>query len=377
MPAGFSSSSGSSSNGSGGSPGTPTLLSELRALLDTTPAQQADQEARLLQALCSCDCHPPGVLLSSCVLGGYLWQVSLVGAPYRRPCQQPVGNPPPAATAAGEAPGCDRERQRQQLAVSIICRPAWAVNLDSSSSSSTAGTPCAGASVLACVEGLTAALGCGCAAAGLAESGLQAEAATAAGQSGPHLGSTCGVCRSLRSIAVSKAAAAADRHLPGGAARSGSSDGSRSTWPCAHDVLVGVNVTAAPSAALLQAVQGLTAAKAPAEAFTAVQLCWSHTTGAAYGLVPLDVSGISAASSNLVTGWAPSNGELLPAGAVHPAAAAAAGPADPAAAGAAAGAVGGAEPDSSLAVGWQPELWSRLAYTGELHWLCRLRLLSD
>lgn len=77
-----------------------------------------------------------------------------------------------------------------------------------------------------------------------------------------------------------------------------------------------------------------------------------------------------------MTGWACS-GELLPAGAVHPAVPAAAEQADPAAAGAAAGAAGGAEPDSSLAVGWQPELWSRLAYTGELHWLCRLRLLSD
>lgn len=130
-----------------------------------------------------------------------------------------------------------------------------------------------------------------------------------------------------------------------------------------------MNVTAAPSAALLQGLQGLTAAKAPAEAFTAVQLCWNHTTGAAHGLVPLDVLGISAGSTNLVTGWSCSNGKVPPAGAVHPAAE----QADPAAAGAA----GGAEPDSSLAVGWQPELWSRLAYTGELHWLCRLRLLLD
>lgn len=381
LPAGFGSNSGSnggSSNGSSGGgsssqPGTSTLLSELRALLDTTPAQQHEQEVRLVQALYSLDCRPPGVLLSSCVLGGYLWQVLLVGAPYRHPSQIVTGHPEAvtaraaraaAAAAAAAAVGYDKaqQQQRQQLAVRIICRPVWAVNLDSSNSSSTARTPCAGASALGRYEGLPF-----CAASDSEESGSLTEAAaTAAGEPG----STCGVCKSLCSIAASKAAAAADRHLPFGGALN----------LCdSRDVIVGVNVTTAPSAALLQALQGQVAAKPPAEAFTTVRLCWSLSTNTAHGLVPVDVFGISAASKNLVTEWACSNREL-PEHAAHPLVPAAIHPADqdPVAAGAAAGAAGGgAVPDGSLAVGWQPELWSRLAYTGELHWLCRLRLLSD
>jgi hypothetical protein len=387
LPAGFGSNGSNGSNSSIGSNGsnsgrngTSTLLSELRALLDTTPAQQHEQEARLLQALCSVDCRPPGVLLSSCVLGGYLWQVFLVGAPYRHPSQIITGDPEAvaaevaaraAAAKAAAAAGCTRAQQpqRQQLAVRVICRPAWAANLDSSSSSSsTARTPCAGASALGRYEGLPF-----CAAFDSDESGLLAEAAAAAAAAGEP-GSTCGVCKSLCSIAASKAAAAADRHLPFG----GAFDLSDS-----RDVIVGVNVTAAPSAALLQALQGQVAAKPPAEAYTTVRLRWSLSLNTAYGLVPLDVFGIQAASDNLVTEWACSDREL-PAHAAHPLVPAAVFPVDQdpevaAGAAAAAGAAGGGAgaPDGSLAVGWQPELWSRLAYTGELHWLCRLRLLSD
>jgi hypothetical protein len=218
-----------------------------------------------------------------------------------------------------------------------------------------------------------------------AEVGLPAAVSAAAGL-GTDLSSKCSVCRSLCGIAMSRSTAAVDRHLPAGLARTipmgGSSGKDRSPWSHTQDVVVGVNVTAAPSAPLLQALLSVNAGKPPAEVHTAVRLAWSDSARAAYGLIPLDVSGIGIGSSNLVCGWA-CEGTDLPAGAVHPSvpanstAAAAVGPAAgamAAAAGEDAGARGGS---SSLVVGWQPELWSRLAYTGGLHWHSSLRLLSD
>jgi hypothetical protein len=220
-----------------------------------------------------------------------------------------------------------------------------------------------------------------------AEVALPAAAAAAAAGLGVDLGSKCSVCRSLCVIAMCRSAAAVDRHLPKGLARTvprgGSSSKDRSPWSYTQDVVVGVNVTAAPSAPLLQALLSVNAGKSPAEAHTAVRLAWSDTARAAYGLIPLDVSGIGSGSANLVCGWA-CEGKDLPAGAVHPAitansaAAAAVGPAAAGAMAAAAGEDGeAAEGSSSLVVGWQPELWSRVAYTGGLHWHSSLRLLSD
>lgn len=207
-----------------------------------------------------------------------------------------------------------------------------------------------------------------CTGCGKCDAGVPAPAA--ASSTGP-LNTRCRVCRSVCSIAASKAAAAAARHLGSSA---GSSEGAGANWCRTQDVLVGVSVTAAPSVALLQGLLDGSAARGPAEGHMPVRLSWSEAAGAAYGLVPLDVKGIGSGSSNLVCGWACSRAEL-PAGAVE-----ASQPAAPPAAmagGEGAGAGAHAGSGGGLIVGWQPEVWSRVAYTGELHWYSTLRLLSD
>ena len=465
LPAGYTSSSSSSTIDKLGA--TCTLLSELRGLLDITIRQQTAQKARLFQAVCSPAAPPPGIFLSEFVNGGYVWRLSLVAAPFRRPRSQArracsgVGEAVPADTAAtaaaetaakgisAEAGSSQEKPHRQQLAVSIICRPAWTSNLvhlgcgpggsGRSTSSCSAGPQGSRAGVAA--EGADSRAGnagpqpgqaggggggggggavvLGDPTATAAAASLLAISAAAVYDRESHSGSgrcdahvctpaaasgglstCCSVCKAICGIAASKAAAAAARHLgrngssAGGCGSSGSNGGSSvgSSWCHTQDVLVGVSVVAAPTAALLQGLVGASAAKGPAACCVPVRLSWSDAAGAAFGLVPLDVAGIGIGSSNLVCGWGCSPQEL-PAGAVEVSQAAAVADARVGAVeiqpgaqgpGAGAGAVGvvgeaGAGPAGagSLIVGWQPEMWSRVAYTGELHWHSTLRLLSD
>jgi len=157
---------------------------------------------------------------------------------------------------------------------------------------------------------------------------------------------------------------------------------------------VGVAVVAAPTAAALQGLTQAAARQHPSESHTACRLRWCKAAGAVHGLVPLDVSDLGS-TNNLVSSW-DCSAEQLPEGAVQPTvrAAAAGGAAAAAAAGVAAGGgpldgrvAGGLQQAAvageryggggSLAVGWQAELWSRLAFAGELHWQASLRLLSE
>jgi hypothetical protein len=442
LPAGYTSSSTT------GQPGaTCTLLSELRGLLDTSIRQQTAEKARLLQAVCSPTAPQPGIFLSEFVMGGYVWRISLVAAPFRRPRSQArracsgVGEAVPMDSAAAgaaetaargvsaEAGSSQEKPHRQQLAVSIICRPAWASNLmhlgsgaGSSSSGwsagprgsraggvavggadreagnaapqpSQAGGGCAGVAVVlgdptatAAAASLLAMSAAVCDRESHSGSGgaakCDAHVCTPAAASG-GLSTCCSVCKAVRGIAASKAAAAAARHLgsssssAGGCAGSNCSNGgSSSSWCQTQDVLVGVSVAAAPTAALLQGLVGASAAKGPAACCMPVRLSWSDAAGAAFGLVPLDVAGIGIGSSNLVCGWACSPQEL-PAGAVEVEVIQAPVVADAGAGGLGAGAAAGAAGDGGLIEGWQPEVWSRVAYTGQLHWHSTLRLLSD
>jgi hypothetical protein len=370
--------------------GTRMLLSELRTLLDTTRRQQLEQKLLLYKSLTSPAAPPAGVVLQEFVSGGYVWSLSLVAAPFKRPRPNPGPGQPGPDTGGSDAEaapnsGTDQHQQhQQQLALCIICRPAWALNLGRlgcSGSSSAGSNPCkdnAGAGVPAApqpaaavpsiLKAATAVPDYECTT-GWASCGTDA----AATPTSTDLSSCCRVCRDVRSIAASKAAAALTRHLAAGASSSsssGSDDGQGSARVEVQDVLVGVNVVAAPSTPLLQGLVASNASKAPADAFAAARLAWSDAAGAAYGLVPLNATGISSGSGNLVCGWA-CNPQELPTGAVHVAVAATA------AGDAAGGAAGAGGAGSSLVVGWQPELWSAVAYTGELHWHCSIRVLSD
>jgi hypothetical protein len=367
-----------------GQPGTRTLLSELRSLLDTTRRQQLEQKLLLYKSLTSPTAPPAGVFLHEVVSGGYVWSLSLVAAPFRR-----LRSIPGSGTGGGDAEatpdnGIGQQQQQQQLALCIICRPAWATNLARVGSSS-ACTGSAGLLPSAAVPSLLKA-----AAEAVPDhewADCSADAAAAAAATSTDLSSCCRVCRDIRSIAASKAAAAVTCHLSAdasssssGSSGSSSDDGQGAARVEVQDVLVGVNVVAAPSASQLQGLVASNASIPPADAFAAARLAWSELAGAAYGLVPLDIACISSGSGNLVCGWACGPQER-PAGAVQVTggAAAAVGVAAVAAAagGEAEAGAGDGSSSSSLVVGWQPELWSAVAYTGEVHWHCSLRLLSD
>lgn len=429
-------------------------------LLDTTTAQQLAQQLRLAQAISSPAAPVPGILLSEFVMAGYCWRLSLTAAPFQP--LQVASNTNDATQSSGPAAAESTRRSRpdrQQLALCIICWPAWHDNLeafDGSSTSTAVGNeltpPLAASQAWAAVgdrahahtaEALReavddidrsakfepptvaaaasdvatnpdAAAAAATVAAAAAASGVFAGAVGCCEESAEgaaHFGqSKCGVCRALCSMAVNKAAAAAHRHLTAPDSRahvsSTQADGSSVTAGCswqamlsaAQDVVVGVSVLAAPSAALLQGLVDASAALAPKASHVACKLCWSAAAGAGYGLIPLDVLGIEgSSSSNLVSTWACRSPQVLPAGAVEPVGTQLPGAdAPPVVAaeqfvggGAAAAAVEAvaAGPDErgpglqggngGLIVGWQPELWSSLAFTGELHWATSLRLLSD
>lgn len=411
LPAGYNSSHGSLS-GNGSKPaqlGTRTLLSEVRSLLNTTPQQQAAYRMGLFQAVYShvaghtAAAPMPGIQLGQFVQGGYCWRLSLSAAPFRHTSASHVANAPTktagaaarvmTAQAVGQA-GTEWQQQQQlepqqggqQMVLSIVCQPAWANNLDVSAAAMMlpAGTDATAAAAVVVSEAAESAaaklVDCSCG---------QCSAPTP--PLGIDLAGKCEVCQCLCSVAMHRAAATRARHLGEAAATSHCAGGSstttsttncsssqRSCWTAAQDVVVGVNVVAAPSAAMLQDLVSANTTRAPAEAFVPCKLCWCDAAGAAWGLLPLDVTAIgSSRSGNLVARWDCGMAEL-PIGAVQ-----LAGGVD--GVGGGGGGVGGgagqgdegAGGGGGLVVGWQPELWSRLAYTGELHWHISLRQLSD
>jgi hypothetical protein len=109
--------------------------------------------------------------------------------------------------------------------------------------------------------------------------------------------------------------------------------------------VVGVRLAAAPTAAQLQQLVSRGDAEHPGSSHTAWLLPWCDAAGACEGLLPIAIDGVNSGSTNLVSKQ-------------H--------------------AVTGAEPDSAVQQqAWDTARWTGIAPTGELHWLCRMRLLSD
>lgn len=176
-------------------------------------------------------------------------------------------------------------------------------------------------------------------------------------------------CQLLYHIASAKTAAAIERHMPLAAAQpaevrgllarghaavdAAPAGGAKCCWTvssrggsdsCALDVVVALRVAAGSSAAELQERLRLGDEAHASSAHTACLLRWDAAAGAAWGVVLL---------SDLSSTWDCDRG-------------------------------GGGVPNlvnRSTTPGaplcWDPVLWSRLAPGGELHWACRLFLLSD
>jgi hypothetical protein len=197
--------SGSAAGGSSSSSGGSSPMASCGSAVDLLALQQQGAAA---------GGSAPRILLNNKVLGGYVWELSLVAVPYLEP-SKPAGNSSSssssslvaAAAAAIETPGsgaicAEAAVQKKQLCLSVVCRPAWANALDKSNpeydATAVSHDSAAAAAAVTQLNGKCTGLLCGAGAAATGQQSVQ----------------KCVTCDALWTVAGAKTAEAVARHMP-------------------------------------------------------------------------------------------------------------------------------------------------------------------